>query len=231
MRRCVVYCSGYSAYTMSTAPGHADAISSAERQRLYAVQFRTILCENHDGPRGRCLFGRKCTFAHGKKQLRTPELNEAEGIINDKAIRTFLICRGRKPVQSPPCIEPPHGPVTVSNVNGNSITCHISTNAGGVARRDQHPLTCESLSDSEPPSRHPLPCAEPPRGFVDVSVDENGTTLATSIHLSVVSVDPLGGYTTRPQRVNRYDPYSLVRTKIAAVWRKPTTSIRPPPNR
>jgi hypothetical protein len=29
-------------------------------------------------------------FAHGKKELRTPEMNEAEGINNDKAIRAFL---------------------------------------------------------------------------------------------------------------------------------------------
>ncbi len=90
-----------------------------------------MLCTNRDGPSGRCQFGRKCTFAHGEKQLRTPEKNEADGIINDRAIRSFL-SRRRGPR---PCVEPPRGSVSVA-VNNDTPPIFLSIPVGGAPRKE-----------------------------------------------------------------------------------------------
>jgi hypothetical protein len=70
---------------------------AVERRRTFALRFRTIMCTNHAGRGGRCAFGRKCTFAHNDQELRAPELNEVEGITDDKAIRAFEAAERNRP--------------------------------------------------------------------------------------------------------------------------------------
>jgi hypothetical protein len=63
--------------------------STAERQRAFSLRFRTALCEKYE-IYGSCPYQCKCMFAHGPGELRTPEMNEADELISDKAIRSFL---------------------------------------------------------------------------------------------------------------------------------------------
>ena len=76
-----------------TAPSQKLLMTTAERQRVFALRFRTALCENYETC-GDCEYRRKCMFAHGAHELRTLEMNEEDGLFSDKAVRDFV----RRPV-------------------------------------------------------------------------------------------------------------------------------------
>jgi hypothetical protein len=72
-----------------TAPSQKLLMATAERQRMFALRFRTALCEKYETC-GACEYRRKCMFAHGANELRTVEMNEEDGLFSDKAVRDFV---------------------------------------------------------------------------------------------------------------------------------------------
>jgi hypothetical protein len=71
-----------------------DAIRLAEhatdvRQPVIAERFKTRRCRNFE-ERGVCPYGLRCMFAHGTHELRSVEMNMADGLVTDDALRAHV---------------------------------------------------------------------------------------------------------------------------------------------
>jgi len=75
------------AFVASQAVFTAAAGYTTEETTTIA-QFKTKACHTFQAT-GSCPYGHRCMFAHGKDDLRTRELNAADGLTTDQAIRDF----------------------------------------------------------------------------------------------------------------------------------------------
>lgn len=76
-----------------------DKLDAAAKKKQFAIRFKTELCRSFETEH-HCPYEGKCVFAHGASDLRTPEQNEADGLITDTAIRGWL--RRQKQQQQAP---------------------------------------------------------------------------------------------------------------------------------
>jgi len=74
----------------AAAPHSALAdLCPLERQRLFALRFRTEYCRTFMCT-GECRYRDKCMFAHGDSEMRTEAQNEADELVSDKAVRIWI---------------------------------------------------------------------------------------------------------------------------------------------
>jgi hypothetical protein len=62
--------------------------SGEVRTGIVAERFKTKSCANFERD-GECVYAARCMFAHGAADLRTPEQNVAEGLVDEEVVRAF----------------------------------------------------------------------------------------------------------------------------------------------
>jgi len=67
----------------------AELSVSGEKNSILAERFKTKLCQNFELSGGVCPYEHKCMFAHGAEEMRTTEMNVADGLTTETAIRDF----------------------------------------------------------------------------------------------------------------------------------------------
>jgi hypothetical protein len=78
---------------MLATPSPATTIASAEsrghrHKPILAERFKTKLCRTFSDT-GSCPYEERCMFAHGEANLRTKEMNLADKLTTEEAIRNF----------------------------------------------------------------------------------------------------------------------------------------------
>jgi hypothetical protein len=66
----------------------ANVASVDDHRPLLAERFKTSVCHHHERV-GSCPYEHRCMFAHGIHELRTKEMNVADGLVTEEAIREF----------------------------------------------------------------------------------------------------------------------------------------------
>ena len=56
--------------------------------KVSAERFKTKMCQNYI-EQGACPYVFRCMFAHGEHELRTKQMNMADGLVTEEAIRAF----------------------------------------------------------------------------------------------------------------------------------------------
>lgn len=59
-----------------------------QKEKILAERFKTQMCRNWER-KGVCPYDNKCMFAHGEKDLRTPEANVRDGLFTEESIEAF----------------------------------------------------------------------------------------------------------------------------------------------
>jgi len=89
---------------ISVKAATTDKADAAAKKKQFAIRFKTELCRSFETEH-HCPYEGKCVFAHGASDLRTPEQNEADGLITDTAIRGWLRRQKQQREQQQPPVK------------------------------------------------------------------------------------------------------------------------------
>eukprot|EP00760_Papus_ankaliazontas_P032528 PhM_4_TR5882/c0_g1_i1/m.15835 len=83
---------GYAAPPPPPAPPAVPltTMTTVTSLKIDPVRYKTKICR-HFVESGACPFTARCVFAHGQDDMRSVEMNEAEGITTDAALRDYII--------------------------------------------------------------------------------------------------------------------------------------------
>lgn len=184
----------------------APVRSKAERKRQFALQFKTQGCRAFLAD-GLCPYAAKCYFAHGDDDFRTPEQNDADGLITDAAIRAWLRARAAAASDAPSGGVPSAAPTAAVPASRASPALDESSNAASVKHDEPTPFV---RSSSVPPA--------------NTSISNEVLLTSASFGSTPSSFDDSSEMDSVNRRVRpptavvprfRYNPYSVYRVKVS----------------
>ena len=72
----------------SAASPASATTPAADRKAIVGERYKTTMCKNYK-LHGECPYESRCMFAHGDHELRTKQMNQADGLRTEEDIRAF----------------------------------------------------------------------------------------------------------------------------------------------
>lgn len=124
---------------------HHDGVDTADvdaedesKKHIMAERYKTKMCKNFVST-GACPYEVRCMFAHGDGELRTAEMNMADGLTSEEAIKAYQQKQRRASI--------------ADHHNTNAAACktpmyNLSVSRGGAPRRAAAADTTSSTADT-----------------------------------------------------------------------------------
>lgn len=176
---------------------HPADLPPMERQRLFALRFRTEQCRTFVES-GECRYRDRCMFAHGENELRTQTMNEADDLTSDKAVRVWIRDRRREAYTAK--VSATAIPMVPTNDHVDNTTPRVQVLASDLSSDDAR-SSCHDEYVAFPSSQSTASAT--PRGLECISNESECGGSSASMSL-------LGPVVFR----YRYNPYSMLRVKL-----------------